>query len=171
MYYHSKRTQIGIKALMISGDNKSAVEKIAKELELDEFYSEVSPEDKSKALIDLKKKYKIVAMVGDGINDAPALAIADIGIAMSTGTDVAMETAGVTLMRGEPLLLIDAISIAKLTQIKIKENLFWAFIYNVIGIPLAALGILSPMMAGFAMAMSSVSVMLNALLIKRWSRK
>lgn len=166
-----KLHSIGIKALMISGDNKSAVEKIAKELELDEFYSEVSPEDKSKTLIDLKKKYKIVAMVGDGINDAPALAVADIGIAMSTGTDVAMETAGVTLMRGEPLLLIDAISIANLTQIKIKENLFWAFIYNVIGIPLAAFGILSPMMAGLAMAMSSVSVMLNALLIKRWSRK
>jgi Cu+-exporting ATPase len=166
-----KLHDLKIKSLMISGDNKLAVEKMAKVLELDEYYFEVSPEEKSNVLRELKNKYTRVAMIGDGINDAPALAVADIGIAMSTGTDVAMETAGVTLMRGEPLLLIDAISIAKLTQIKIKENLFWAFIYNLVGIPMAAFGILSPMMAGLAMAMSSVSVMLNALLIKRWRRK
>lgn len=159
-----------IKSLIISGDNQMAVAEIAKSLQLDEFYAEVSPSHKSEIIQSLKQKYAVVGMVGDGINDAPALALADVGVAMSTGTDVAMETAGVTLMRGDLQLLLDAIEIAKLTQLKIKENLFWAFIYNIIGIPLAAFGILSPMMAGLAMAMSSVSVMMNALLIKRWRR-
>ncbi len=167
----SKLHEMKIKTLMISGDNKQVVEAVAAELGIDEYYFEVSPDKKSE-LIERHQQNEIhLAMVGDGINDAPALALASVGVAMGSGTDVAMETAGVTLMRGEPLLLIDAIEIAKLTQLKIKENLFWAFIYNIIGIPLAAFGILSPMMAGLAMAMSSVSVMLNALMIKKWRRK
>ena len=158
----------GIKTVMISGDNPGAAQRIAKELGIDDFYAQVLPGQKSEIINKLKANGEVVAMVGDGINDAPALAAANVGMAMSTGTDVAMHTAGITLMRGNPLLVADALEISSKTYRKIKQNLFWAFIYNVIGVPLAALGMLSPVIAGSAMAFSSVSVVANALLLRLW---
>jgi Cu+-exporting ATPase len=158
----------GVKTLLLTGDTKVNAEFVAKELGIDEVMAQVLPAQKAQVIKDLKKKYNIVAMVGDGINDAPALAAADVGIAMATGTDVAMHSAGITLMRGNTLLLPDAIAISRRTYSKIRQNLFWAFVYNVIGIPLAAAGLLSPVIAGAAMALSSVSVVSNSLLLKRW---
>jgi Cu+-exporting ATPase len=160
--------RLDIKTVMITGDNFGSASKVASELGIDEVRAEVLPHDKSQIIQDLKNNREIVAMVGDGINDAPALAAAHVGIAMSTGTDAAMHTAGITLMRGDPLLIPDAIDISRKTYRKIKQNLFWAFIYNVLGIPLAAMGYLSPIIAGAAMAFSSVSVVTNSLLLKRW---
>lgn len=157
-----------IKTIMLTGDNKGSAQRISKELGLDRFVAEVLPEDKSRVIQEFKSEGEIVGMVGDGINDAPALAASHVGIAMSTGTDVAMHSAGITLMRGNPLLIADAIHISRSTYTKIKQNLFWAFIYNVIGIPLAALGYLTPIMAGAAMALSSISVVTNSLLLRRW---
>ncbi len=162
----------GIKTVMISGDNQGAAEAMARRLGLDpdqgEVMAEVLPGDKAARVIALKEGGHTVAMVGDGVNDAPALAAADVGMAMGNGTDVAMHAAGITLMRGDPLLVAAALDISDRTVAKIRQNLFWAFAYNVAGIPLAALGFLNPVVAGAAMAMSSVSVMSNALLLKRW---
>ena len=162
----------GIRTVMISGDNRHAAEAMARRLglqpERNEVLAEVLPGDKAELVMSLKMKGDTVAMVGDGVNDAPALAAADVGIAMGNGTDVAMHTAGITLMRGDPALVAAALAISARTVAKIRQNLFWAFIYNVVGIPLAAFGFLNPVVAGAAMAMSSVSVMSNALLLKRW---
>lgn len=165
----------GIKTVMISGDNRGAAEAMARRLGLrpqeGEVMAEVLPGDKAARVMALKQGGHVVAMVGDGVNDAPALAAADVGMAMGNGTDVAMHAAGVTLMRGDPLLVAAALEISDRTVAKIRQNLFWAFAYNVAGIPLAALGFLNPVLAGAAMAMSSVSVMSNALLLKRWKPK
>jgi len=162
---------MGIRSVMISGDNRGAAEAVARELGIERVIAEVLPGDKAGHVARLRDEAEggAVAMVGDGINDAPALAAADVGIAMATGTDVAMHTAGITLMRGDPMLVPAAIEISARTVAKIRQNLFWAFAYNAISIPLAAAGLLSPVIAGAAMAASSVSVMTNALLLSRWS--
>jgi Cu+-exporting ATPase len=159
---------IGVKTVLLTGDNRGAGEAAARAVGIELVRAEVLPEDKAAILRELKARYGVTAMVGDGINDAPALAAADVGIAMGTGTDVAMHTAGVTLMRGDPRLVADAIELSRRTYAKIRQNLFWAFIYNLVGVPLAAFGMLSPVIAGAAMALSSVSVVSNALLLRRW---
>ncbi|RDV00842.1 heavy metal translocating P-type ATPase [Trinickia dinghuensis] len=159
----------GVRSVLVTGDNRGAAASVAAALGIDEVHAQVLPEDKAVIVAQLKARTgQVVAMAGDGINDAPALAAADIGIALATGTDVAMHAAGITLMRGDPALVADAIDISRRTYRKIQQNLFWAFVYNLIGIPLAALGLLNPMFAGAAMAFSSVSVVTNALLLKRW---
>ncbi|MDO9486965.1 MAG: heavy metal translocating P-type ATPase [Sphingomonadaceae bacterium] len=158
----------GVLTVMLTGDNVGSARVAAKALGIDQVVANVLPEGKASALADLKRNGYTVAMVGDGVNDAPALAAADVGIAMGSGTDVAMHAAGVTLMRGDPRLVADAIDVSKRTYAKIRQGLFWAFIYNVVGIPLAAFGYLSPVLAGAAMAFSSVSVVANALTLRRW---
>ena len=172
--------QRGMRLFMVSGDNRGAAEAMARRLGLDpaagEVLAEVLPGDKAAIVQRLRQadggRPHVVAMVGDGVNDAPALAAADVGMAMGHGegasSDVAMHAAGITLMRGDPLLVAAALDISRRTVGKIRQNLFWAFAYNVAGIPLAALGYLSPVVAGAAMALSSVSVLSNALLLKRW---
>ncbi|WP_091458172.1 heavy metal translocating P-type ATPase [Giesbergeria anulus] len=164
--------QRGLRTVMISGDNQPAAEAMARRLglrpEAGEVCANVLPGDKAAQVRALQSGGHIVAMVGDGVNDAPALAAADVGMAMGNGTDVAMHAAGITLMRGDPLLVAAALDISRRTVAKIRQNLFWAFAYNVAGIPLAALGYLSPVLAGAAMALSSVCVISNALLLKRW---
>ncbi|MBK9347971.1 MAG: copper-translocating P-type ATPase [Burkholderiales bacterium] len=164
----------GIQPVMVSGDNQGAAEAMAHRLGLrmadGEVMAGVLPGDKAAKVAGLKDGGRhTVAMVGDGVNDAPALAAADVGLAMGNGTDVAMQAAGITLMRGEVALVVAALDISHRTVAKIRQNLFWAFAYNVAGIPLAALGYLNPVVAGAAMALSSVSVISNALLLKRWT--
>jgi Cu+-exporting ATPase len=158
----------GIRTVMLTGDNAGSAEAVARKLGIDQVIANVLPEGKANAVASLKEGGATVAMVGDGVNDAPALAAADVGIAMATGTDVAMHAADITLMRGDPRLVADAIDISTRTYAKIRQGLFWAMIFNAIGIPLAALGFLSPVLAGGAMALSSVSVVTNALALRRW---
>jgi Cu+-exporting ATPase len=159
--------QKGIQVAMLTGDSAASAQQVASELELDDYQAEVLPQDKAAAIASYQRQGYHVAMVGDGINDAPALAQADLGIAMATGTEVAISAAAITLMRGDPALVSAAISLASATYRNIKQNLFWAFAFNTIGIPLAALGYLNPIIAGGAMALSSVLVVSNALRLQR----
>ena len=158
----------GIDTVMLSGDAHSVAERVAERLGIGRVMAPVRPEGKARAVQELKGGKRTIVMVGDGINDAPALASADVGIAMGSGTDVAMETAGVTLMRSDPRLVAEALSVSRATWRKIRQNLFWAFAYNIVAIPLAAFGLLTPAIAGAAMAMSSLSVVGNTLLLRRW---
>ncbi len=159
---------LGIRTVMLTGDNHGSAQAVARELGIDEVHAELLPGDKAAIVQQLRDQGQVVAMVGDGLNDAPSLVAADVGLSMSTGTDVAMEAAGITLMRGDPRLVADAFDVSRRTYSKIKQGLFWAFAYNVLGIPLAAFGLLSPVIAGAAMAFSSVSVVANALTLRRW---
>ena len=153
---------------MLTGDNKETALSVARQAGIEKVIAEVLPENKAEMVQSLKKQGLVVAMVGDGINDAPALAAADVGFAMGAGTDVAIETGDVVLLRDDLMTLPTAIALSKRTMRKIKQNLFWAFIYNLIGIPIAALGRLNPVVAACAMAFSSVSVLLNSLSLKRF---
>jgi P-type Cu+ transporter len=163
--------QQGVKVAMLTGDSKASAEVVAGELKLDNYLAEVLPADKASFIQQCQQDGYQVAMVGDGINDAPALAQANLGIAMATGTEVAVSAAAITLMRGEPVLVSAALTLASKTYRKIQQNLFWAFIFNIVGIPLAALGYLNPVIAGAAMASSSLLVVSNALLLQRWKIK
>ena len=158
----------GVTPVLLSGDNRAAAGAVAAALGIGRVHAEVLPADKADVINALRAEGRRVAMIGDGINDAPALAAADVGMAMASGADLAMHSAGVTLMRGDPGLAADALDIARRTYRKIRQNLGWAFIYNVVGLPLAAFGLLNPVLAGAAMALSSVSVVANALLLRRW---
>ncbi|MDE2626839.1 MAG: copper-translocating P-type ATPase [Burkholderiales bacterium] len=160
--------RLGVKTVLVTGDNPGSAQAVADALKIQSVRAEVLPQHKAQIVAELKQGGAVVAMVGDGINDAPALAAADVGIAMSTGTDVAMQAAGITLMRGDPSLVADAIDVSRRTYAKIRQNLFWAFVYNIVGVPLAAFGFLNPVIAGAAMAFSSFSVVSNALLLRRW---
>ncbi|MDR2674585.1 MAG: HAD-IC family P-type ATPase, partial [Opitutaceae bacterium] len=161
--------RMGIRVIMLTGDNEGAARAIAAQAGVDEFIANCLPADKAARVAALKQNGKTtVAMVGDGINDAPALAAADISFAIGAGSDIAVETADIVLMRDDLSAVPSAISLSRATLRKIKQNLFWAFIYNLIGIPLAALGFLNPIVAGTAMAFSSVSVVSNSLLLRRW---
>ena len=159
---------LGVAPRLVTGDNERTARAVAAKVGIEDVAAGVLPEGKAAQVEALRAAGKRVGMVGDGVNDAPALAAADVGIAMGTGADVAMNAAGVTLMRGDPMLIADAIGVSRATYRKIQQGLFWAFIYNIVGIPLAAFGMLDPVYAGAAMAMSSVSVVGNALLLRRW---
>ncbi|MBD8632053.1 cadmium-translocating P-type ATPase [Oxalobacteraceae sp. CFBP 8755] len=158
----------GITPVLLTGDSAGAAQGVARALGIKRVHAEVLPADKADVIAALRQAGRTVAMIGDGINDAPALAAADVGMAMATGTDVAMHSAGITLMRGDPMLVADALDVSQRTWRKIRQNLGWAFVYNLIGVPLAAFGLLNPVLAGAAMALSSVSVVANALLLRRW---
>jgi len=160
--------RLGIHTVMLTGDHERTAAAVARELGIERVVASVLPSGKADEVRRLQAEGHCVGMVGDGVNDAPALAAANVGIAMGGGSDVAMQTAGITLMRGDPLLIADAIAVSRATHNKIRQGLFWAFFYNVIGMPLAALGLLNPMISGAAMALSSVSVVSNALLLRRW---
>jgi len=160
--------RMGIVPVMLTGDSPSAAAAVARHVGIERVFAGILPEDKVAELARLRSEFGVVAMVGDGINDAPALAAADIGLAMGGGSDAAMQAAGVTLMRSDPALLPQALAISRATALKIRQNLIWAFAYNLIALPAAAAGLLSPAIAGAAMALSSVSVVTNALLLKRW---
>ncbi|MFN0185494.1 MAG: heavy metal translocating P-type ATPase [Aquabacterium sp.] len=159
---------LGIRTVMLPGDNAGSAAAVARALGIDEVHAALLPGDKAAIVQSLRSQGQVVAMVGDGLNDAPSLMAADVGLSMSTGTDVAMQAAGITLMRGDLRLVADALDVSRQTYAKIKQGLFWAFAYNALAIPLAAAGLLSPVVAGAAMAFSSVSVVLNALLLRRW---
>lgn len=164
----SKLKEMGIETVMLTGDNQTTANRLAAEVGIERVVANVYPEDKARCIEELQSEGKRVAMVGDGINDAPALAVADIGIAIGSGTDIAMETADMILIKGDLNTLLTAIRLSKKTMQKIKQNLFWAFVYNAIGIPVAAFGWLNPLFAGAAMAFSSISVVLNSLSLKRF---
>jgi Cu+-exporting ATPase len=163
--------EMGLQVYMITGDNRRTAEAIGREVGVADIMAEVLPERKAQAVEEIRNQGKIVAMVGDGINDAPALVTADIGMAMGTGTDIAMESADITLMNGDLMSVPAAIQLSQKTMRKIKQNLFWAFFYNIVGIPIAALGMLNPIIAGAAMAFSSVSVVSNSLSLRRFRVK
>ena len=163
-----KLREMGIRVVMLSGDNTATAFAIAQQAGIDEYLAEVLPQDKAKHIASYKSKGEVVGMVGDGINDAPALAAADVSFAMKSGSDIAIEAADISLMHNDLLSVVSAIDLSRVTLSKIRQNLFFAFAYNILGIPLAAIGLLNPVIAGGAMAMSSVSVISNALLIKNW---
>ncbi len=164
----AKLRAMGIRVVMLSGDNEATARAIAQQAGLDEYLAEVLPQDKAQHVASFKNKGSVVGMVGDGINDAPALAAADVSFAMKSGSDIAIEAADITLMHNDLMSVVNAIDLSRVTLAKIRQNLFFAFAYNVLGIPLAAIGLLNPVIAGGAMAMSSVSVISNALLLKKW---
>ncbi len=159
--------KMGLKTIMLTGDNKATADAIAAQVGIDDVYAEVMPDEKVKVVVDAQEKYGMVAMVGDGINDAPALAQANVGVAIGTGTDIAIESGDIILVRGDLTGLVTAINLSNATFEKIKQNLFWAFFYNVISIPVAVLGLLHPVIAESAMALSSISVVTNANLLRR----
>jgi Cu+-exporting ATPase len=159
---------LGIEVIMLTGDNRRTAEHIANEAGIKRFEAELLPRDKARIINTLQQQGRRVGMIGDGVNDAPALAAAQVSFAVGAGSDVALHAADVTLMRSDLLSAVDAVNLSRATFRKIKQNLFFAFFYNVLGIPLAAAGLLNPVIAGAAMAMSSVSVVSNSLLLKRW---
>jgi len=160
-----------IKVILLTGDNQRTADAIARQLGIKQVIAEVLPGDKAQVVKDLQKRGEVVAMVGDGVNDAPALATADIGIAIGSGADVAKETGGIILVKNDVRDVVTAIRLSRATMVKIKQNLFWAFIYNAIGLPIAAFGFLNPIIAAAAMALSSLSVIVNSSLLKGFKVK